>query len=227
MRHSVSALLACASLAVDPLPEASAPCPERSDEPEPAIFARAALWAGDLIPEACDSRGVDGCDWLSIAVSWRYAWNNLRLAVELADRMRVKHPGDNVQSQLGRIHDLIDSLGEDPGLWYANWHQAGSTARQLVQLVSSWFLPKAKATGCELEPALTTMSSPWHHGLRFPHQGRSLQVDASSRFALGKGVEMPVLGVSLRPTEEDVYEVSCWALSLGVRLLFFAGAYPR
>eukprot|EP00435_Cladocopium_sp_Y103_P031386 s944_g7.t4 len=204
------------------------------------VFLRATLWALDLIPESCDVKG-SGCDWLSLPSAWRYVWNNLRLAVVGAQRHRpatamwqtAEEEFEDLESRLGQIHRLMetgwhdmarwradektsrskDRLGEDPGLWYSNWHHASAMARELPR-----HFARSKPRG--IPPVLDRQ--PAGHGLRVSG-GRALQVSRTSRILM-RQVEMlgssctvafPLLGVVLRPP--DAYQTAWTALNFGFR----------
>ncbi|CAK9054399.1 unnamed protein product [Durusdinium trenchii] len=193
-------------------------------------FRAAALWAAERIPDSCDVRGT-GCDWLALPSAWRYVWNNLRLAHQLArpgpenmepERLRV-------EESLGQIHRWIDRLGDDPGLWYSNWHRLGTVARAHLNRTRtasiragagarSSFVASAPPADAHAHaggvPGLTS-------GLRFPAVGRSLMVTQNSRLPVGP-LELPLLGLVV---EKDVDETSfVRALQLGVRAFYLSAS---
>ena len=45
-----------------------------------------------------------------------------------------------------------DHMGEDPGLWYSNWHHASLVARQLVQEVEALADGSEESGGSEVMP---------------------------------------------------------------------------
>eukprot|EP00439_Symbiodinium_sp_Y106_P080806 s153_g19.t1 len=71
-------LLGCSTLAVTRSQDKAS---LQLSEEQAVRHLDAAAWAANLVPKACDRRG-SGCDWLSVAPTWRYVWNNVRLAAQ-------------------------------------------------------------------------------------------------------------------------------------------------
>ncbi|CAE8648827.1 unnamed protein product, partial [Polarella glacialis] len=142
------------------------------------------------------------------------------LAVEAVEPSRRSQLGADVEQQLGQLHALIDRLGEDPGLWFANWHQAAAIARSLTRVLSEWLLQPEQGPSPSLSAKLSSSlgNDRWNHGLRFPLPGRSAQVSAGGRLVFADGAQLPLLGVLVRP-ESSVQSIR-WALEAGLRFVY-------
>ena len=60
--------------------------------------------------------------------------------------------------------NLEDHMGEDPGLWYSNWHHASLVARQLLQEVEALADGSEESGGSEVmrkRPGLESWGSPF------------------------------------------------------------------
>lgn len=194
-------LLGCCTLAVTRTSQDRASL--QLSEEQAIRHLDAAAWAANLVPKACDRRG-SGCDWLSVAPTWRYVWNNVRLAAQAFATL-----DESTQSRLGHIHALIDRLGDDPGLWYANWRQAATASREVVNALTE--IPLQVKSPSDFE------ERHGQHGLRFAG-GRSLQVTPHSSVAVGQ-LKVPPIGAAVASARE-----AALALESGIRMLFLTEA---
>ncbi|CAE7841175.1 Smok2b, partial [Symbiodinium microadriaticum] len=116
---------------------------------------------------------------------------------------------ESTQSRLGHIHALIDRLGDDPGLWYANWRQAATASREVVNALTE--IPLQVKSPSDFE------ERHGQHGLRFAG-GRSLQVTPHSSVAVGQ-LKVPPIGAAVASARE-----AALALESGIRMLFLTEA---
>lgn len=177
----------------------------------------AALWAADVIPAVCDEHSPR-CNWIAAADAWRYAINNLRLAVESASAEdQAWLPAEPVR----QIHGLVSQLGDVPEMWYGNWHHGAGAVRSLFKQLSPW-----------LKTARATMSMPRSSiGTPFPALGRSVQIstegDTGTAVTLANGYAMPLLGFGVWqiPADGTTYRSVLAALEMGYRHIDTAQGY--
>lgn len=192
------------------------------------------MWASALVPGSCDSCESTeagfacdvNCKWERQAAAWRYAWNNLRLAVEAADPAHRAKLSDDMHRQLAELHVFIGQLGNGMHTWIQNWHLASTAVREILAYLQPWLSKEAYRPG----PALLVPL--YNHGLRFPGPGRSVQVptngDLGARVSLSNGVAMPILGFGvsgLPPEDEVAYRAVRQALQMGYRHVDTAQSY--
>eukprot|EP00930_Biecheleria_cincta_P089846 TRINITY_DN7918_c0_g3_i1.p1 TRINITY_DN7918_c0_g3~~TRINITY_DN7918_c0_g3_i1.p1 ORF type:complete len:468 (-),score=87.09 TRINITY_DN7918_c0_g3_i1:50-1453(-) len=193
-------------------------CSEAALEEIGVPFGEAALWAASAVPEGCDAPGPQ-CSWQACADAWRYALNNLRLAVESASEQDKSWlPIDQVH----QLHGFMSQLGREQEMWYTNWGAAAPTARGLIADLRPWL--SSEKSGLRVPRA--------DIGTRFPTPGRrSVSVptdgDKSSSVTLSNGFAMPVLGFGTwqLPADGTTYRSVLAALEEGYRHIDTAQAY--
>jgi len=180
-------------------------------------FSEAALWAASQVPDSCDgSPETAQCDWGGAADAWRYAVNNLRLAMEHSDIANLP------KEELKQLQGFVKQLGFNPGMWAGNWNQLAGFARQFFQQLSPWL---AQGTASPLGLPISNI------GTHFPTLGRSVSVptdgDLAAAVTLANGYAMPVLGFGVWqiPADGTTYKTVLWALELGYRHIDTAQAY--
>lgn len=215
---ALPALLGCASL---PGSVAQVARSSRDKVQAPVPYALAAVWAADRVPKSCDEQ-TDQCNWGGARDAWRYALNNLRLAMESASE-------DDKQwlplDQLQQLQGIVSQLGQDMGMWYGNWGgQFGGFARELVDQMS--------ASGWVDRVGSIPLAVPRTDvGTWFPSQRRSLSVptdgDTGATVTLANGFQLPVLGFGTWqiPADGTTYQSVKWALQSGYRHIDTAQAY--
>jgi len=188
-------------------------------------FAEAVLWAVTLLPEHCDGQVLEGCEWNHLPDTWRYVWNNLRLAIQHASTSHKAAIGDEILQQIAVGHNFMEQMGNDPGMWYTNWHAAAPSAREILKVLTPW-LQAYQGSPLRVPRANT--------GVRFPPSaGRSLQIstdgDVAAAATLANGVELPILGFGVwqLPTDGTTYQSVLWALQAGYRHIDTAQAYQN
>ncbi|CAE7589505.1 YPR1 [Symbiodinium natans] len=196
-------------------------------------FAEAALWAAGQVPESCDRSDDADCPyasdlWQSVASAWRYAWNNLRLAIQHASPAhRLRLTPREVQ-QVVAVHEFMYWLGNDAKKWHVGWPEMSSTARALLRSLQLWLVAGEYQLGSHL--SLTLMN----HALHIPFAGRSVQLpagDTGARVSLSNGLPMPLLVFSVWNVwkfplkTNEVYKRVLGALRAGYRHIDIAPHY--
>lgn len=177
------------------------------------------MWASNLVPEGCDTQNQHMCSWGAAADAWRYAINNLRLAMESgSDEDKTWLPFDAIQ----QVQGFVAQLGHEDGAWYGNWQNAAGISRELVKQLEQWV---------KENPTQKLALPKGDIGTRFPSSGRSVVVptdgDMSHAVTLANGFAMPVLGFGTwqLPADGTTYQTVRWALELGYRHIDTAQAY--
>lgn len=213
-----AAAAACALLAASCVPAAaqvSTAGANKADVP----FGETAVWAASHVPEGCDTQNQESCSWEAAADAWRYALNNLHLAMDGAgEEDKAWLPMDSVK----QIHGYAAQLGHEAGAWYGNWANAAGPSRQLLGQLEKWVEEKP----------MTSVSLPRSNiGTHFPTLGRSVVVptdgDKTHAVTLANGFSMPVLGFGTWQLEADgtCYQSVRWALDAGYRHIDTAQGY--
>eukprot|EP00928_Gymnodinium_smaydae_P095839 TRINITY_DN8323_c0_g3_i1.p1 TRINITY_DN8323_c0_g3~~TRINITY_DN8323_c0_g3_i1.p1 ORF type:complete len:494 (+),score=59.52 TRINITY_DN8323_c0_g3_i1:32-1513(+) len=184
-----------------------------------APFALSFQWAASLIPEGCDTQDPQSCSWSAVGDVWRYALNNLHVALQAASEEDKEWLPIEQTSQL---RQFVGALGHDPGAWLGNWPNYAAFARQAVDLLRQW---------CDEHPHSVVPVSWTNIGTRFPTLGRSVVVptdgDTGATVTLANGFALPVLGFGVWqiPADGTTYRSVRWALELGYRHIDTAQDY--
>lgn len=185
---------------------------------EAAPFAEAALWAVSQVPAVCDEQSKS-CNWEGAADAWRYALNNLRLAMEASEEVDRSHlPLQAVKDLQG----LVAQMGLQAANWYGKWPSVVGSARQLIDSLREWL---ESAGPSQLILPKTNI------GTKFPTLGRSVAVptdgDLGAAVTLANGYPMPVLGFGVWqiPADGTTYRSVLSALQEGYRHIDTAQGY--
>lgn len=184
-------------------------------------FAKAAIWAAELPAlRACDGGiGSPGCDNPYVAMNtWRYAVNNLRLAVNgLPEAERQRH---------GSTLQYVQQISQDVATFYRqptaeSFQVAVTNLAAIFNALGGWL---HGAPPVELEvPA----EDPSRHSASLPSLAASAGASpASVRAKLADGREMPLLGFGTwQMVGQEVYDATIAALRVGYRHIDTAQAY--
>eukprot|EP00928_Gymnodinium_smaydae_P029018 TRINITY_DN21979_c0_g2_i1.p1 TRINITY_DN21979_c0_g2~~TRINITY_DN21979_c0_g2_i1.p1 ORF type:complete len:491 (-),score=92.54 TRINITY_DN21979_c0_g2_i1:61-1533(-) len=204
---------------------AAAWCPRwTAAAPVEIPFAQAALFAAER-PEvkACDGGLGPKCDNPYPAMfAWRYATNNLRLAVNaLPESERRMHK--STVSWVALISEQVDAFFKQPTA--ETLANAVGNARQVFDSLKGWMATAA--------PSKMEVPDSASAGVGFLPGNRSLRVvadkaakPAEAEVRLANGVEMPVLGFGTwQLVGQLAYEATLFALQTGYRHIDTAQAY--
>lgn len=176
-------------------------------------FARAALWAAELQAiRPCDTGiGTPGCDnpYAAMAV-WRYAINNLRLAVNgLPEKERIEQR--EVLQYIQQVAAAIAAFYRQPTA--ESFQVAVTSATSVFSALQGW-LQAAPGTEIEVPPATPAASFGAPHG----------KIPTSVRLANGR--EMPLIGFGTwQILGQAAYDSTLTALRSGYRHIDTAQAY--
>uniref|UniRef100_A0A7S1KVW8 NADP-dependent oxidoreductase domain-containing protein n=1 Tax=Alexandrium catenella TaxID=2925 RepID=A0A7S1KVW8_ALECA len=213
MRRHRALLAGLAVLLGAPRESAAAPV-----SAEAVPFADAALWAASLVPADCDTPSKS-CNWAGAADAWRYALNNLLLAMQASEEMdKSRLPWQEVKGLLAAVMQM----GHDPRVWSVNWPRLAGSARQVV---AAWRESLEALGVSQLVMPKTDI------GTKFPFSGRSVTVptdgDLAATVTLANGYPMPMLGFGTwqLPADGSTYRAVLAALQAGYRHIDTAQAY--
>lgn len=218
-----------AFLSLCPLPLGLETCVTQVDDgscaAEPSLvvsppFAQAALWALDAIPEKCDNwtQVKSQCVFWARSDSWRYLWNNLRLALQHATPERRAELSAADLAQVEHIHELM----AEPAL-SLKWNDTAPLAREFLQTLRPWLEHRWEGTPMQIPRGNT--------GVRFPRTTRDFLEtpqggDVSHSLTLSNGVRLPIPGLGTwNIYDKAVYNATVAAVEAGYRHIDTAQCY--
>ena len=186
-------------------------------------FAQAAIFTAEL-PDvrSCDGGPGGSCkNPFAAMTAWRYASNNLRLAVDhLPESEKLMHK--STIALIAQICAEIESFFKEPTA--ETMGVAVGNSRQIFDALKDWMLHSA-ATRMQLDSQ--TVGLPFLYGgssLRLPAHPYAQPADAEVRLA--NGVEMPVLGFGTwQLLGQQCFQATLHALKIGYRHVDTAQAY--
>eukprot|EP00747_Dinoflagellata_sp_TGD_P071496 gnl/TRDRNA2_/TRDRNA2_157060_c0_seq1.p1 gnl/TRDRNA2_/TRDRNA2_157060_c0~~gnl/TRDRNA2_/TRDRNA2_157060_c0_seq1.p1 ORF type:complete len:604 (+),score=112.19 gnl/TRDRNA2_/TRDRNA2_157060_c0_seq1:3-1814(+) len=198
-------------------------------------FAQAALWASDLKELRLCDKGIDeletgcpsrpehgGAGFLSSVFTWRYALNNLRVAIVAAAAGSGGGPAPpegTAEATLQVLHAL-DEIMERPVI--AVFAEIAQAARHLFDSVTPW-LRSQPPVPVVVNPG-THPATPLHYA--WPSDGRTTLGQAN--FELLNGVQMPAIGFGTwKIYPPEAYQAVRWALEAGYRHIDTAEGYAN
>jgi len=185
-------------------------------------FAQAAIWAAELPAlRACDSGiGSAGCDNPYAAMGvWRYAVNNLRLAVGALPEAERRHHASHFQYVQQIALDVANFFRQPTA---ESFQIAVSNAASVFNAFSGW-LRSVPPQEIEVQGQDTAAYAAGPLPSLAPGSGAG---PASARVLLGNGHNMPLLGFGTwQLLGQQAYDATIAALQAGYRHIDTAQAY--